>query len=308
MSSKAKTTATKNDGKPVLTPKLRFPEFRDATWIEKQLRDFASLTTERAGNAKCILMSITSGIGLVSQIEKFGRTIAGKQFTNYFTLRKNEFAYNKSATKDYPQGFIAMYSGDELAAVPNSIFTCFSVRAERVVPKYLDYLFLGNHHGRWLKKYIEVSARAHGSLSIDDEDLLSLPIPLPSGASSRAEQQKIADCLGSVDELIAAQAREVDALKTHKKGLMQRLFPSEGETQPRLRFPEFQDAGEWKYAPMGKLLMSSPDYGVNAAAVPFSDRLPKYLRITDISEDGGYLSDKKVSVDLEPTDGITRRR
>jgi type I restriction enzyme S subunit len=59
------------------------------------------------------------------------------------------------------------------------------------------------------------------------------------------EQQKIAECLGSVDELIGAQARKVDALKTHKKGLMQQLFPREGETQPRLRFPEFRKAGEW---------------------------------------------------------------
>jgi type I restriction enzyme S subunit len=72
---------------------------------------------------------------------------------------------------------------------------------------------------------------------------------------------------------------------------------------PKLRFPEFRDAPEWGYAPLGKLLMSTPDYGVNAAAVPFSERLPKYLRITDISEDGLYLSDKRVSVDLEPTAG-----
>src|ERR1035438_7097435 len=59
------------------------------------------------------------------------------------------------------------------------------------------------------------------------------------------EQQKLAECLSSVDDLIAAEARKLDALKTHKKGLMQQLFPGEGETQPRLRFPEFQDAGEW---------------------------------------------------------------
>ena len=63
---------------------------------------------------------------------------------------------------------------------------------------------------------------------------------------AHAEQQKIAECLSSVDELMAAQARKVDALKTHKKGLMQQLFPREGETQPRLRFPEFQNAGEWE--------------------------------------------------------------
>ena len=61
---------------------------------------------------------------------------------------------------------------------------------------------------------------------------------------SPVEQQKIADCLSSLDELIAAQARKVEALKTHKKGLMQQLFPREGETQPRLRFPEFEGAWE----------------------------------------------------------------
>jgi type I restriction enzyme S subunit len=42
----------------------------------------------------------------------------------------------------------------------------------------------------------------------------------------KSEQEKIADCLSSLDELIAAQARKVKALKTHKKGLMQQLFPS----------------------------------------------------------------------------------
>ena len=67
------------------------------------------------------------------------------------------------------------------------------------------------------------------------------------------EQQKIADCLSSLDELIVAQARKVNALKTHKKGLMQQLFPREGETQPRLRFPEFRDAEEWTQKALGDI-------------------------------------------------------
>ena len=50
---------------------------------------------------------------------------------------------------------------------------------------------------------------------------------------------------------MAAQARKVDSLETHKKGLMQQLFPREGETQPRLRFPEFQNAGEWEERKLG---------------------------------------------------------
>jgi type I restriction enzyme S subunit len=68
-----------------------------------------------------------------------------------------------------------------------------------------------------------------------------------------------------LDELIAAQARKVDALKTHKKGLMQQLFPREGETQPRLRFPEFQGAGDWEEAMLSKLILSL-DAGVSVNA------------------------------------------
>ena len=40
------------------------------------------------------------------------------------------------------------------------------------------------------------------------------------------EQRKIADCLGSLDDLIAALGRKLEALQQHKQGLKQQLFPS----------------------------------------------------------------------------------
>ena len=43
-----------------------------------------------------------------------------------------------------------------------------------------------------------------------------------------------------------AASKNWDALKTHKKGLMQQLFPAMSETVPRLRFPEFWEAGSGK--------------------------------------------------------------
>ena len=67
------------------------------------------------------------------------------------------------------------------------------------------------------------------------------------------EQQKIADCLGSLDELIAAEGRKLEALRRHKQGLMQQLFPRPGETVPRLRFPEFRDASEWEPRMLGRI-------------------------------------------------------
>lgn len=236
-------------------PELRFPEFRSAgDWHFKPLRDIAEPISDRVGTTKCVPMSVTTGVGLVSQEEKFGRTIAGDSYKNYIRLQTNDFAYNKSATKEFPQGYIARYTGTKDAAVPNSIFTCFRPDAAAVIPEYLGHLFHGNYHGRWLRKYITVGARAHGALSFSDDDLMSMPVPLPPDAVSRPEQQKIADCLGSLDDLIAAECRKLKALREHKQGLMQQLFPLPGETVPRLRFPEFRNAGEWRVSPLGAFI------------------------------------------------------
>ncbi|BEU72578.1 MULTISPECIES: restriction endonuclease subunit S [Ralstonia solanacearum species complex] len=261
MSSKNKAATKREEVKPALGPKLRFPEFQNAgDWTTEVLRAVATIRTEKVGNNICVPMSITSGVGLVSQEEKFGRVIAGDSYKNYLLLKPNEFAYNKSATKEYPEGFLTLYSGTELAAVPNSIFTCFRINGDSPDVRFLNYQFSDNLHGRWLRKFIQVGARAHGSLSINDNDLMALPVPVPTGTTSVAEQQKIAECLSSVDELIAAQAAKVAALKTHKKGLMQQLFPREGETRPRLRFPEFQNAGEWETTELGDCLEKVIDY------------------------------------------------
>ena len=77
----------------------------------------------------------------------------------------------------------------------------------------------------------------------------SIALPFPS----LPEQQKIADCLTALDDLIAAQSQKVEALQAYKKGLMQNLFPAEGESVPRLRFPEFESAGEWETKTLGEL-------------------------------------------------------
>ena len=235
-----------------VVPNLRFPEFRSAgDWHFQPLSDIAEPISERVGTSKCVPMSVTTGVGLLSQEEKFGRTIAGNSYKNYIRLQPNDFAYNKSATKAFPQGYIARYSDTRDAAVPNSIFTCFRPDAAAVIPEYLDHLLHGNHHGRWLRKHIAVGARAHGALSVSDDALMSMPVPLPPVAVSRPEQQKIADCLGSVDDVIAAEGRKLDALRQHKQGLMQQLFPQPGETVPRLRLPEFRNGSTWDELTIG---------------------------------------------------------
>jgi len=62
---------------------------------------------------------------------------------------------------------------------------------------------------------------AQPAISISNLKEFELPIP-----NDLDEQQRIASCLSSLDALITAETQQLEALKTHKKGLMQQLFPS----------------------------------------------------------------------------------
>lgn len=237
------------NNKKSVVPKLRFSEFKDSqSWNIKKFGELSTPVEERAGSNEYTLMSVTSGVGLIPQIEKFGREIAGNSYKNYYVIRENDFAYNKSATKTFPEGYISMLTGYKEAALPNSIFTCFRITDSNSCPQFFDHLFHSNYHGSWLRKYIEVGGRAHGSLNIDTKLLWKMPVAVPN---QKAEQQKIADCLTSLDNLISAESKKLEALTEHKKGLMQKLFPVEGKTMPEWRFPEFKNNGEWEKETVG---------------------------------------------------------
>lgn len=98
-------------------------------------------------------------------------------------------------------------------------------------------------------KWIDLTSTRSGQPGINSKELASMELYLPV----KDEQQKIADCLSSLDELIEATAQKVEALKEHKKGLMQRLFPAEGKNVPDLRFPEFQGTSVWEEKKLGEV-------------------------------------------------------
>jgi type I restriction enzyme S subunit len=79
----------------------------------------------------------------------------------------------------------------------------------------------------------------------------------------KKEQQKIADCLSYLDELIATQSQKIKMLKKHKNGLTQQLFPAEGETAPKLRFPEFKNAPEWKKRQLSEIATFKKGSGIS---------------------------------------------
>ena len=243
-----------------LMPKRRFPEFRvAASWRPVSLGEISIPVNERVGAKKLTPASISAGIGFVPQAEKLGRDISGNQYQLYTLVKDGDFVYNKGNSLKFPEGCIYLLQGWGEVAAPN-VFICFRLKSD-YSNGFFQNCFESNAHGKQLKKHITSGARSNGLLNISKEAFFGVEIPTPSSN----EQQKIADCLSSLDQLISAQARKVEALKTHKKGLMQQLFPREGEFQPRLRFPEFLDAGEWEETRLGKLgklvsgLTYSPD-------------------------------------------------
>lgn len=294
-----------------LVPRLRFPQFVEAgPFTLTPLSTLASPVTERAGDADVVPYTITGGVGLVSQEEKLGRTIAGKSISNYYRLRRGDFAFNKSSTKAHPEGYIARLHDDVEAAVPSSIFTCFRCVSEEVDGEYLDWLFQSNLHGHWLRKFITVGARAHGALNVNDDDLYALPVPLPSGKTSRAEQRKIAECLGSLDDWIAAETDAMAALRRHKTGLMQQLFPRPeriengqkvpAETRPRLRFPEFETNKGWAEVSLGDFIDIASGQ-VDPTVMPYCD-MP-HISGEHIISHGYGLTKLQTAKELRQTSG-----
>ena len=88
------------------------------------------------------------------------------------------------------------------------------------------------------------------------------------------EQQKIASCLSSLDELITAHRDKLETLKDHKKGLMQNLFPQEEATTPNFRFPEFEKDGQWIEKKLEDVATFSKGKGISKSEVVENGKTP----------------------------------
>ncbi len=273
-----------------LTPKLRFPEFgNDPTWTPVTLRDVSVPVEEKVGDRKLTPVSISAGIGFVPQAEKFGRDISGNQYKQYTVVRNGDFVYNKGNSLRFPQGCIYQLRDWGEVAAPN-VFICFRLK-EGYSDGFFQSCFEKNIHGIQLQRHITSGARSNGLLNISRDTFFDIQIPTPS----LAEQQKIAECLSTLDELIEAERRKLDALKDHKKGLMQQLFPREGETRPRLRFAEFRASSDWERGVVRNIATVLQGYGFPEKYQGNTSAEFPFYKVSDISRTlaaGRHLMDE----------------
>ena len=234
--------------KATLSPKLRFPEFRKSAGWKATLLSSVLYEHRLKSDGKSEVHSVSLTKGVVSQLEHLGRSYSAADTSHYSLVKPFDVIYTKSPLAKFKLGIVKQHRGPHNAIVSPlyGVFSPVNSNVGQLIEAYFD------SPSRSLR-YLEPLAQkgAKNTIQISNEKFLSGEIVLPY---QEPEQQKIAACLTSLDGLIAFQARKVDALKNYKKGLMQLLFPQEGETQPRLRFPDFQNSSQWTFVLLKELL------------------------------------------------------
>lgn len=235
-----------------LVPKLRFPEFRNE-WEIYRIGDIGKLINGLNGKNRS---DFGTGSPFITYKQVFdsskidfsecGRVRIHKD-ENQNTIEYGDILFTTSSETPEEVGFSSVVLDEPKEPTYLNSF-CFAIRTHKdfqIRPDFSRFLF----HSTLYRKSVVRIAQGSTRYNISKSTFQEIKIPLPS----LPEQQKIAACLSSLDELITAEGQKLELLNEHKKGLLQNLFPQEGEKVPRLRFKEFEKDGEWVEKRLGDI-------------------------------------------------------
>ena len=235
-----------------LVPKLRFPEFQDAPeWTEGRCRDIAKVLPGYGFPEN--FQGNTNGQYPFYKVSDISQTIEkGQRYISGANNHIDADVLDAIRGKPVPAGTIIFAKIGEAIRSNRRVVTTkpavvdnntAGVKAKKGMSSD-EFLF-------YLWSNVSLIDHAGGVVpAVSKSALENVPLCYPRDPE---EQERVADCLGSLDDLIAAKGRKLEALRQHKQGLMQQLFPQPGETVPRLRFPEFQDAPQWEKPSLGEV-------------------------------------------------------
>ena len=273
-----------NDNKYI--PALRFPEFQnDGEWGLASVGIYYKVQggfAFKSGEFK------DSGIPIVriSNIPNDGNYVDTNNCVYYdripneksFLIAKGDLLIAMSGATT---GKTAVYNKDNEAYLNQRVGLFKSTNSQNYYPFICQWVKTELFQNQ-LKRTLAAGAQPN----ISSKDIESFTLIYPTSDNSSNEQKKIADCLSSLDSYIDATKRKLEQLNEHKKGLMQRLFPAKGKTIPTLRFPEFQNEGEWVEVPFGSIINVNsgkdykhldvgniPVYGTGGYMLSVNDRL-----------------------------------
>lgn len=188
-------------------------------------------------------------------------------------------------TKDGTLGKVAFIKSLPKPATLNAgVFNIRVINPEKLSPKFL-YIYLS---GPFLMDYVAKTSTGGTIQHLNQSVLRDFLVPYPKFE----EQEKISSILDGVNQIITLHQRKEEELQKLKKGLLQKMFPKDGESVPEIRFPNFTDS--WEHRKFGELFtflqnntLSRADLYPKGIAynVHYGDVLIKYGEVIDLDVD-----------------------
>lgn len=216
-----------------LTPELRFPKFeKNGEWEYVNGNKLFEPISNKNHNSDLPILAITQEQGAVPRnMINYRVSVAEKSVESYKVVEISDFIISLRSF----QGGIE-YSNFKGLCSPAYIILRKKVDLEN---DYYRHYFKSVPFIRDLNRNLE---GIRDGKMVSYQQFSEILIPKPT----KEEQKKIASCLSSLDEMIGTHSQKLELIKCHKKGLMQNLFPKEGEKVPKYRFKEFENDGDWK--------------------------------------------------------------
>ncbi|MDU2556427.1 MAG: restriction endonuclease subunit S [Veillonella sp.] len=175
-------------------PELRFPGFTDA-WEQRKLGQFTARVTRKNAGQSDLPLTISAQDGLVDQRKYFNRQVASRDMSNYYLIKKGEFAYNKSYSEGYPFGAVKRLDYYDIGAL-STLYILFEITDKNISSDFIVSYYMTHLWYKEISKRAAEGARNHGLLNISTEDFFDSELNIPN---SIEEQVKIGNFIKQFD-------------------------------------------------------------------------------------------------------------
>lgn len=190
-------------------------------WEKKKIGDvFSKIKDKNKDGRNQNVITNSAEFGLINQRDFFDKDIAVDGKTeNYTVIKTGDFVYNPRKSKQAPYGPFNCYQLEENGIV-SPLYTCLRPKSN-VNDKYLLWYFKSGSWYRFIYENGAQNGARHDRVGMTDSLMQEIPVYLPQAVE---EQQKIAECLSALDDVIEKQKATLAAWEELKKGLLQQMF------------------------------------------------------------------------------------
>lgn len=168
------------------------------TWEQRKLSQFTARVTRKNGGQSDLPLTISAQDGLVDQRKYFNRQVASRDMSNYYLIKKGEFAYNKSYSEGYPFGAVKRLNYYDIGAL-STLYILFEITDKNISSDFIVSYYMTHLWYKEISKRAAEGARNHGLLNISTEDFFDSELNIPN---SIEEQVKIGNFIKEFDKFI----------------------------------------------------------------------------------------------------------